>query len=856
MSNGSLVNTIWVNKSTSLIISTPIFSHLIIDDSYANVTNQLLTNNKLDILHNDLINPTPAGNNIIGKFGIDQTNPGISNKVEVGVVTVNAGLDLNTSNLNLETTQQNVLLGINTVTNNTITLPDSLINIKETLLNIKAKDFATEQTLNTVNNSINTVTDNLTVLNRENTQQLIKNKTDNLDVLLSTRLKSSDTLAKVSTIDNITNTVTIKADTLANQINPLKIDGSGTIQPVSITSLPLPNGSSTSALQTTGNNKLDSIDIKTPALGQALVSNSTPVVLPASQIVALTPIAAITGFNLESTQQLIKAKTDNLDVLLSTRLKATDVLTGVVNVGSVTSITNALPAGNNNIGDVDIVTLPALVAGTAIIGKVGIDQSVPGTSNKVNIGSDGQVSTNGTIFNFSTLNSTTTQLLAGATYTGTIESIINQQAYSLLFFSDQNATITIRQFINVNGTGIISNISFNYIANSTNFSISKVANGNFIQVLVQNTGASATTALQLDTAFGTIPSSTILGNAPSAINEINGNTVSVNSGNSDAGTLRIMQAIESSTGIITTQNLVPNSAATLNSAVEILTNGANAISIQVTGTYTGALSVQLTNDGVRWETITFTSLLNCITGGFTNTIGSATIGIFQFKCSGFLKARITALTAVTGNALLTLRTIREANLIGIDNPLPTGTNNIGSVALISGQNLGSLTTLSNGQTAHSSTITGAPFRIGARVKTANDLTLVNNDATDLVSTTDSALIIKPFAVPELDWTFACPSPVNNTTDVVLRIAASAGLRNYLTSFQITNASATIATEIVIKDGVIIVWRGFVGVGTVLNSAVGVSFATPLRTTAATNLNFACITTGSSVYVNAQGYVAS
>jgi hypothetical protein len=34
------------------------------------------------------------------------------------------------------------------------------------------------------------------------------------------------------------------------------------------------------------------------------------------------------------------------------------------------------------------------------------------------------------------------------------------------------------------------------------------------------------------------------------------------------------------------------------------------------------------------------------------------------------------------------------------------------------------------------------------------------------------------------------------------------------------------------------------------------FGNPLRTTAATALNFACITTAAAVYVNAQGFTAA
>ena len=60
------------------------------------------------------------------------------------------------------------------------------------------------------------------------------------------------------------------------------------------------------------------------------------------------------ALNLESTQALVKAKTDNLDVLLSTRLKPADTLAGVTTVGAVTAITNALPAGSNTIGAVTI----------------------------------------------------------------------------------------------------------------------------------------------------------------------------------------------------------------------------------------------------------------------------------------------------------------------------------------------------------------------------------------------------------------------------------------------------------------------------------------------------------------------
>lgn len=124
------------------------------------------------------------------------------------------------------------------------------------------------------------------------------------------------------------------------------VDGSGVTQPVSAASLPLPTGASTSALQTTGNTKLDTINT---TLG-------TPLQAGGNVVVTSAPTTAVTNAGLT-----------NIDVALSTRLKPADTLTGVTTVGSVTAITNALPAGTN------------------LLGKFGVDQTTPGTTDSVTV---------------------------------------------------------------------------------------------------------------------------------------------------------------------------------------------------------------------------------------------------------------------------------------------------------------------------------------------------------------------------------------------------------------------------------------------------------------------------------------
>lgn len=72
----------------------------------------------------------------------------------------------------------------------------------------------------------------------------------------------------------------------------IKTNVAGEIQ-VDVVNSVLPTGAATSALQTSGNASLASIDGKTPALGQALAAASVPVVLTTAQLATLTPLSTV-----------------------------------------------------------------------------------------------------------------------------------------------------------------------------------------------------------------------------------------------------------------------------------------------------------------------------------------------------------------------------------------------------------------------------------------------------------------------------------------------------------------------------------------------------------------------------------
>lgn len=109
----------------------------------------------------------------------------------------------------------------------------------------------------------------------------------------------------------------------------------------------------------------------------------------------------------------------------------------------------------------------------------------------------------------------------------------------------------------------------------------------------------------------------------------------------------------------------------------------------------------------------------------------------------------------------------------------------------------------------------------------------------------------------LDWFYAgATGGITNTSDVVLAAAAGANLFNTCSSLQVLNTSTT-GTEIVIKDGSTIIWRGYASPTIALVTQlqmVPITFSPPLRSSANAALNFACLTTSTATRISAQGSV--
>lgn len=149
---------------------------------------------------------------------------------------------------------------------------------------------------------------------------------------------------------------------------------------ISSGTISLPTGAATDALQTAGNASLASIDLKIPALGQALAAASVPVVLTAAQLTTLTPPAAIVGFATEGKQDTIIGHVDGIETLLSTIDADTSVLALVDYATQATLATRLADATfTGRIGEVQasptantvldrLKTLATLLGGTLTVG--------------------------------------------------------------------------------------------------------------------------------------------------------------------------------------------------------------------------------------------------------------------------------------------------------------------------------------------------------------------------------------------------------------------------------------------------------------------------------------------------------
>jgi hypothetical protein len=240
-----------------------------------------------------------------------------------------------------------------------------------------------------------------------------------------------------------------------------------------------------------------------------------------------------------------------------------------------------------------------------------------------------------------------------------------------------------------------------------------------------------------------------------------------------------------SQGNITTQNTGGTGACTSGGCVEIDIASRGAVTVQVTGTYTGALSGQATTDGQTWVTLAASgSFTNVASGSTSATITSGTTGLFRVAgVVGALKFRITGLAAMTGLAAITLQTA----------PVPPES----STTISGGAGDASAANQVTGNASLASIDGKLPALSGSRVPVV-DLTSVAQGST--TSGQSGQMVQGAVTTAAPTYTTAQTSPLSLDTSGSLRVAIMSGAGSGGTASTVGAATPSTATAIGGNDG--------------------------------------------------------
>ena len=258
-----------------------------------------------------------------------------------------------------------------------------------------------------------------------------------------------------------------------------------------------------------------------------------------------------------------------------------------------------------------------------------------------------------------------------------------------------------------------------------------------------------------------------------------------------------------------------------------------SITVQVTSAGTSCtITYETSEDEVIWQSASGLTTSNV--GASANATTSTTAIILQFPRKAlFFRARVSTYGSGTVSVVGTLSKapVMQLGLVFI-----------------------------GGGPAVDGSAASNPIAIGAEARTSSKTSVSNAAIVRPIATVDGRQVIRLNSIPETEWVYAAASGgiANTTTAVTLVAAQAAGIRNYLTSLQLSSDALGAATEIAIRDGAggTVLWRGKIGTAGITGVST-IQFSDPLKSTAATLLEVVTLSASvtGGVYVNAQGYKA-
>lgn len=153
-----------------------------------------------------------------------------------------------------------------------------------------------------------------------------------------------------------------------------------------------------------------------------------------------------------------------------------------------------------------------------------------------------------------------------------------------------------------------------------------------------------------------------------------------------------------------------------------------------------------------------------------------------------------------------------------------------------------------GDVANDAADSGNPLKIGGKAFSSNPAAVAGNDRVNAQFDLQGRQVVA-FSIPEA-LVRGVSAQITGTSDTVVIAAQGAGVRIYLTHFVVFNTDSSVGTQVNIKDGATTIYSVY---APAQGGQVSVTLAAPLRLTANTALNAACVTTSAEVIVSASGF---
>lgn len=156
-----------------------------------------------------------------------------------------------------------------------------------------------------------------------------------------------------------------------------------------------------------------------------------------------------------------------------------------------------------------------------------------------------------------------------------------------------------------------------------------------------------------------------------------------------------------------------------------------------------------------------------------------------------------------------------------------------------------------GDVANDAVDSGNPVKIGGKALSANPAAVTSGDRVNALYDLQGRQIVAQ-TLPEA-LVRGVSAAMTGTADTQVIAAQGAGIRIYLTHFVVFNNAGSVATQVNIKDGATTIYSVYVSAA---GGQISITLPVPLRLTANTALNAACVTTASNTIVSASGFIGA